>query len=162
MALHNFSFQQLVPTTLDRAWDFFSSPANLKTITPPDMGFDITTPDLPDKMYPGMIIAYKVRPLFGIPTSWITEITHVKDKEYFVDDQRVGPYSLWSHLHTFEERDAGVLMRDRIYYVVPLGPLGDLLNALLIRRRVEQIFAYRTRRIDEIFGRDPDLGLSRP
>jgi ligand-binding SRPBCC domain-containing protein len=155
MALHQLYFEQFVPASLDRAWDFFSSPANLKEITPPEMGFDITTPNLPPKMYPGMIIAYKVRPLLRIPTTWVTEITQVKEKEYFVDDQRVGPYSIWNHRHTFEERDGGVLMTDRINYVVPLGPLGNILNAVLIRRRIESIFTYRTRRIEEIFGPDP-------
>ncbi|MBT8229532.1 MAG: SRPBCC family protein, partial [Bacteroidia bacterium] len=93
MAFYQLNEKQFVPATIDEVWDFISSPANLKEITPDYMGFDITSKDLPEKMYPGMIISYKVSPLLGIKMTWVTEITQVRDKEFFIDEQRVGPYS---------------------------------------------------------------------
>ena len=102
MKVYRLDTAQQLPCDLDTAWNFFSSPVNLKQITPEYMGFDITS-DLGDgKMYPGQIITYIVKPILGIPLRWITEITHVKDLEYFVDEQRFGPYSLWHHQHWFE------------------------------------------------------------
>ena len=102
MAFYQFHKQQKIRTTIDEIWDFISSPPNLKEITPDYMGFDITTKNLPDKMYAGMVISYEVSPLLGIKTTWVTEITQVIDKKYFVDEQRVGPYSLWHHQHIIE------------------------------------------------------------
>jgi ligand-binding SRPBCC domain-containing protein len=150
------SFQQLiktqiVPATIDEVWDFISSPANLKEITPDYMGFDIMSKDLPEKMYPGMIISYKVRPLLGIPMTWVTEITHVVDKMYFVDEQRVGPYALWHHQHFIEPAEQGVLMTDIVSYKSPLGFLGSIANALFIRRQLEGIFAYREKVLKKRF-----------
>ena len=103
MGFHQFRQKQKVNTTLDEIWDFISSPRNLKEITPPYMGFDITSPDLPEKMYPGMIISYKVSPVFGIKTDWVTEITQVREKEFFIDEQRYGPYKMWHHQHHIEK-----------------------------------------------------------
>ncbi|HDP55564.1 MAG TPA: hypothetical protein ENN24_07810, partial [Bacteroidetes bacterium] len=102
MAFYQLHKQQHIKATIDEVWDFISSPHNLKHITPKHMGFDITTSNLPKTMYPGMIITYKVRPMLGIPVKWVTEITHVVHKKYFVDEQRVGPYSLWHHQHLLQ------------------------------------------------------------
>lgn len=143
MAFYQLIKTQFVPATIGEVWDFISSPKNLKEITPDYMGFDITSENLPEKMYPGMIISYKVRPLFGIPMTWVTEITHVADKKYFVDEQRVGPYALWHHQHMIELTEKGVLMTDIISYKPPMGFLGSIANALFIRRQLEGIFAYR-------------------
>lgn len=115
------------------------------------MGFDIQTPDLPNKIYEGMIIAYTVRPLLGIPTTWVTEITHVVAKQYFVDEQRVGPYALWHHQHRVEETGDGVLMTDVVSYKPPFGPLGDVANSLFIRKKLNEIFDYRTQVFNAIF-----------
>lgn len=143
MPLYQLIKKQFVPASIDAVWDFISSPANLKEITPDYMGFDITSENLPEKMYPGMIISYKVRPLLGIPMTWVTEITHVEEKKYFVDEQRVGPYSLWHHQHIIEPHENGVMMTDIVSYKPPLGFLGSIANVLLIRRQLEGIFAYR-------------------
>ncbi len=137
---------------LDTVWDFISQPENLEKITPDNMGFDILTPDLPDVMYPGMIIEYRVRPVAGIPLTWVTEITQVRDREYFVDEQRVGPYSMWHHEHRLEPIDGGVLMEDIVSYCPPLGILGQLAHALFIRRQLEGIFAYREKALVEAWG----------
>lgn len=139
---------------MDTVWDFISSPKNLKEITPESMGFDITTADLPEKMYPGMIIGYKVRPVFGIKTTWVTEITHVSEKRYFVDEQRVGPYSMWHHEHFIEPVEDGVLMTDIVSYKPPFGWLGNIANKLLIEKKLEEIFDYRTAAIHRRFGTD--------
>ena len=143
MAFYQLIKTQIVPASIDEIWEFISSPANLKKITPDYMGFDITSDNLAEKMYPGMIISYKVRPLLGIPMTWVTEITHVVEKKYFVDEQRVGPYALWHHQHFIEPYENGVMMRDIISYRPPLGFLGSIANALFIRKQLEGIFKYR-------------------
>ena len=99
---------QQLPISLEEAWIFFSNPANLKEITPADMGFQIVSKYHGTDMYAGQVIEYKVRPLFRIPIYWMTEITHVEDKKYFVDEQRFGPYSLWHHQHHFKEIEGGI------------------------------------------------------
>jgi ligand-binding SRPBCC domain-containing protein len=113
------------------------------------MGFDIISKDLPEKMYPGMIISYLVKPMLSIKTLWVTEITHVKEKEYFVDEQRVGPYSLWHHEHILEELDDGVLMTDIVSYKPPFGFLGSIANKLFIQNKLNEIFDYRTSVIEK-------------
>ena len=156
MGFYQFYASQKIPSNLDEVWEFISSPANLKKITPEHMGFDIITPDLPDKMYPGMIIAYKVSPVLGIKMTWVTEITHVQEKSYFVDEQRIGPYSMWHHEHKIEAIEGGVLMSDIISYSPPLGILGKLSNSLFIRKQLKQIFDFREKAIISIFGEMKD------
>ena len=150
-------FYQLKRTTEIKAsvaevWDFISSPANLKKITPPYMGFDIMTDDYSQKMYKGMIISYKVSPLLGIKTTWVTEITQVEHQKYFIDEQRIGPYRMWHHQHFIEESEYGTSMRDIVSYQPPFGPIGSIANAILIKVKLKQIFDYREKAIDEIFG----------
>ncbi len=117
------------------------------------MGFDIATTDLPKKMYPGMIISYKVSPLLGIKTTWVTEITHVKEGEYFVDEQRVGPYAMWHHEHFISPIDGGILMKDIVSYKPPFGFLGSIANSLIIKKKLNEIFDFRTRAVEELFGK---------
>jgi len=143
--------KQFIPVTLNEAWAFFSDPGNLSKITPPAMGFKITTPLLNGLFYPGMIIAYIVKPMFSIPVRWVTEITQVKKMEYFIDDQRVGPYKLWHHQHFFKEVEGGVEMTDIIDYQAPYGIIGRLTELLLINRMVKSIFDYRNNIILDIF-----------
>ncbi len=125
MKIYQLHTTQKLPISLEEAWDFFSNPGNLKTITPDYMGFDILS-GAERKMYPGQIIEYIVTPIAGIKTGWVTEITHVKDKAYFVDEQRYGPYSLWHHKHFFEEIPGGVKMDDLLHYKLPFGFLGQM------------------------------------
>lgn len=152
MSIYQLKQQQKVPTTLAKAWDFISSPRNLKRITPDYMGFEIITDDLPEKMYPGMIIAYKVSPVLGIKMTWVTEITHVEDQVFFVDEQRAGPYTIWHHEHKLEVIDGGVLMTDIVTYKPPLGILGRIANGIFIRKQIKEIFAYRDKAVIDIFG----------
>lgn len=152
MAFYQFQKQQKIRTTIDEIWEFISSPVNLKEITPDYMGFDIKTKDLPDKMYAGMVINYEVRPLLGIKTTWVTEITQVIDKKYFVDEQRVGPYSLWHHQHIIEPLEDGILMTDIVSYQPPFGYLGALANKIIINNKLNEIFDYRTKAIEKRFG----------
>jgi ligand-binding SRPBCC domain-containing protein len=152
MPLYQLKKEQKVPCSMEEIWDFISSPANLKEITPDYMGFDITSDGLPDKMHPGMIISYKVSPLLGIKTTWVTEITHVQDMEFFVDEQRVGPYSIWHHQHHISPISGGVLMRDIVSYQPPLGILGAIANQLIIKGKLKEIFDYRVKAIEKRFG----------
>lgn len=151
MKIYTLKSKQKLPISLEQAWDFFSDPMNLNTITPDDMGFK-TLSGADRKMYPGQVIQYIVTPLLGIPMKWVTEITHVIDKEYFVDEQRFGPYALWHHKHFFKEIPGGVEMEDIVDYKLPMGVLGQLMHPVLVRPRLEQIFAYRTQKLVELFG----------
>jgi ligand-binding SRPBCC domain-containing protein len=153
MALHNITAEQKIPATLEQVWDFISSPKNLKDITPAYMGFEITTKNLPDKMYPGMMISYKVSPILGVKLKWVTEITHVDHLKYFVDEQRMGPYKIWHHQHHIKEIDGGVHMLDIVDYAAPMGILGDIANSLFIKKQLATIFDFRTKAVDNKFGK---------
>jgi ligand-binding SRPBCC domain-containing protein len=152
MAFYQLHTTQKLPATIQEVWDFISSPANLKEITPPHMGFIVTSNTGSQKMYPGMIITYKVSPLLGIKLDWMTEITHVRDFEYFVDEQRIGPYSIWHHQHKIEPIEDGVLMTDIVTYEPPFGILGAIANTLIIKSQLKQIFDYRTIALEKRFG----------
>lgn len=151
MAVYSIKRVQFIPVDLTTAWDFFSSPSNLATITPASMGFHIISKHHGNRMYAGQIIEYKVRPLLNIPVYWMTEITQVKDREYFIDEQRFGPYSLWHHQHHFREVEGGVEMTDIIHYKIPGWILGDLANALYVRSALKKIFDFRFTKIEELF-----------
>jgi len=153
MGFYQLHKTQKVPATIEQVWDFISSPANLKKITPEYMGFNITSKMLNEKMYPGMIISYKVSPVFGIKMTWVTEITQVKEKEYFVDEQRVGPYFMWHHEHKIEQIEGGVLMTDIVSYKPPFGFLGSIANSLLIKKQLQEIFDFRTVAMEKMFGK---------
>lgn len=142
---------QRLPISIDEAWKFFSSPSNLQEITPEDMGFDIIS-EVPKEMYEGLFIHYKVSPLLGIKLNWTTEITHIRDRQFFVDEQRVGPYKIWHHEHHFEEIDGGVEMTDIVSYQLPMGVLGRMMHPLIVKNRLNQIFDYRFEIIEKKFG----------
>lgn len=149
--IHTLHREQIIPTSVEVLWDYFSAPQNLNDMTPPDMNFQIVMGgDV--KMYEGQIIEYRVEFIRGIRSLWLTEIAHVREKEYFVDEQRVGPYQFWYHEHKFEPVAGGVKMIDHVTYAAPFGFLGDLVNAVWIRRRLDAIFDFRRRRIIELFG----------
>jgi len=151
MAFYQLFQQQLIHAPLDELWGFISSPRNLKDITPDYMGFDITTLNLPKKMHEGMIICYKVSPMFGIKTNWVTEITHIREKSFFVDEQRIGPYAFWHHQHILETMDNGVLMKDIVTYQPPFGLLGIVANSLFIKNKLNEIFEYRRKALLDRF-----------
>jgi len=152
MPFYQFIKKQKINTSIDEIWNFISSPSNLKEITPDYMGFDITSKNLAEKMYPGMIISYAVSPLLGIKTTWVTEITNMVEKKYFIDEQRIGPYSLWHHQHIIEPIQNGVLMTDIVSYKPPLGFIGAIANFFIIKKKLQEIFDYRTSAIEKRFG----------
>jgi ligand-binding SRPBCC domain-containing protein len=153
MGFYQLKTEQFIPASVEEVWAFISSPKNLKHITPAYMGFDILTPDIPEKMYTGLVIGYAVRPLLGIKTKWLTEITHVEDKKYFIDEQRMGPYKMWHHEHILTQVENGVMLKDIITYIPPFGPLGDLMNTLLIKGQLKKIFDYRFKAVDKKFSK---------
>lgn len=154
MKTYSLSSVQRLPISLEEAWEFFSSPDNLKKITPSYMGFEITSAHEKDeKIYAGQIITYVVTPLLGIPMRWMTEITHVKDKSYFVDEQRFGPYALWHHTHKFKEIPGGVEMNDTVHYALPFGILGQLAHPILVKSKLNEIFSYRINALEKLFGK---------
>lgn len=145
---------QRLPISLPEAWRFFSDPRNLPRITPPSLGLEVTS-DLPGEMYPGMILTYRVRPIPWVSVRWVTEITHVREPSLFVDEQRFGPYRFWHHEHHFREVPGGVEMEDIVHYALPLGAIGKVFGGPLVRRRLEQIFAFRRQFLAREFG--PEL-----
>jgi ligand-binding SRPBCC domain-containing protein len=149
--VYRLSATQKLPISIEEAWEFLSSPKNLKTITPKYMSFDIISgSDKP--MFAGQIIQYNVTPILGIKTIWVTEITHVVNKTYFVDEQRFGPYALWHHKHFIKPIDGGIEMEDIIDYKVPFGFLGKLAHPILVKPKLTEIFNYRTQKLTELFG----------
>lgn len=153
MAAHSIKTVQKIPVSLDEAWAFFSDPSNLQAITPEGMGFTIISKHHGEVMYAGQLIEYKVRPLAGIPLYWMTEITQVKDRAYFIDEQRFGPYSLWHHQHHFKEIPGGVEMTDIVHYKNPLGILGRIANTLFVKQKLKTIFDFRYKKVEDLFGK---------
>lgn len=143
----------MLPISLDEAWEFFSTPLNLQEITPDDMNFNILTDIKGEKMYAGQIINYKVQPFSAVSMRWTTEITHVEHRKYFVDEQRFGPYAFWHHKHFFAEVEGGVLATDIVDYAIPFGPIGRLANALFVRAKLEGIFDFRSKKLEQMFGK---------
>jgi ligand-binding SRPBCC domain-containing protein len=148
--IYTLEVKQKLPISSEEAWNFFTSPENLSKITPPHMGFQITSHNL-SKVYAGQIISYKVSLIPGIKTNWVTEITQVKESEYFIDEQRFGPYTMWHHEHLFKPDKEDVLMLDRISYKLPLGFLGGLAHAIFVKKQLKNIFSYRKEVLDKMF-----------
>ena len=152
MKIYTLHKKQNFPISLEKAWTFLSNPANLKTITPEYMSFDILSgADRP--MYPGQIIQYIVTPILGIKTKWVTEITQVKDQHYFVDEQRFGPYALWHHKPFIKEIDGGIEMEDVVDYKIPFGFLGQIAHPLFVKNKLRDIFKYREKKLIKLFGK---------
>ena len=152
MQSHTLHRVQFLPVSLSKAWAFFSDPGNLAAITPSGMGFHILSAHRPERMYAGQLIEYRVAPVLGIPLYWMTEITHVVEGKYFIDEQRFGPYTLWHHQHHFRAVDGGVEMTDLIHYKIPLGIIGRVANMLFVRQKLNDIFNYRYEKVKELFG----------
>lgn len=153
MSVYSLKTIQKMPVPVSKAWDFFSNPNKLQLITSKEMAFKVLGDQTDPAMYAGQVIEYKVRPLFGIPVYWMTEITHVVDQVRFVDEQRFGPFAMWHHQHHFREIDRGVEMTDIVHYKIPYWFIGDIANALMVRKKVRQIFEYRFEKIEELFGK---------
>lgn len=149
MRIYQFKTKQFLPITIKEAWEFFSNPKNLSKITPTWLNFEVTS-QLNDKMYEGMIITYLVRPLLNIPTTWVTEITHVREPYFFIDEQRFGPYKFWHHQHIFRETKNGIEMEDIVSYAVPLGVFGRIANSLIISKKIKDIFSFRSKMLKHL------------
>ena len=150
MKVYKIETVQHINARIEDCWDFFSSPQNLQTITPKNMSFEIEDFD-GKRMYPGQIITYTLKPLFGIKMSWVTIITVSKENEYFIDEQRFGPYKLWHHKHFFEPTETGTKMVDVVHYVLPFGFLGRIMNRFVVKNKLKSIFDYRHTKIEELF-----------
>lgn len=148
--MNTINYKQNIPISLSTCWDFFSSPSNLPLLTPPYLGFSNDSSE--KSMYEGQIISHRIKPVLGISILWVTEITHVKPLEYFIDEQRFGPYKFWHHEHRFREIPNGVEITDIIHYMVYGGIFGKLINNLKISKDLEAIFSYRQNKIRHIFG----------
>ncbi len=152
MKLYQLHSKQIIPVTQKKAWEFLADPNNLKVITPESMGFKVLS-GADRAMFAGQIIQYTVAPFPGINTRWVTEITHVNEGFYFVDEQRFGPYALWHHKHFIKEVDGGVEMEDIIDYKIPFGIIGQLIHNLFIKKQLTKIFKYREEKLIFLFGK---------
>ena len=151
MKIYTLHTKQKLPISMDEAWEFLSNPKNLEIITPDSMAFKTISGD--DRaIFAGQIIQYIVKPMLGIPVKWVTEITNVVDKKYFVDEQRFGPYALWHHKHFLKEIPGGVEMEDIVDYKLPMGILGQLVHPFLVKPKLKEIFEYREKKLVELFG----------
>lgn len=146
-----YKTEQWLPIGIEEAWNFFSSPFNLSKITPKEMDFKILSPSLPSKIYQGMLIDYTVKPLFGIPVQWTTEIVNLSENQYFTDRQLKGPFKIWEHTHTFEPENGGVKMSDVVVYELPLGHIGLLAHQFVVMAQIEFIFKYRSNTLLKLF-----------
>ena len=151
MGFHQLKRKQFFEQPVEKLWEFIADPKNLKKITPDYMGFDITSNDLTHEMYPGMLISYKVSPILGIKTTWVTEITHIKTGVYFIDEQRIGPYKLWHHQHFLKGYAKRTWMSDIVSYQPPFGMVGDMINKFLIQKKLKEIFDYREKVLKQLF-----------
>jgi len=153
MKVYKKEWTQFIPRPLDEVWEFFSRPENLNKVTPKEMNFEILTDIANKPMYEGMIISYKVTPVFGIRLRWTTEIQRIKEGQYFVDEQRFGPYAMWHHEHHFRAVDGGTYMTDLLHYAIPFGPIGQLANFIMVDKKVEEIFKFRVEAVENLFGK---------
>ncbi len=151
--VYSLKAMQKIPADIHQVWDFFSNPANLSKITPDGMDFKIISQHHGGKLYAGQVIEYSVRPVLGIAMYWMTEITHVVKQQYFIDEQRFGPYSLWHHQHHFKEIENGVEMIDIVHYKLPFGWVGDIAHALFVKDKLKSIFDYRYKVVEQYFGK---------
>ncbi len=151
--VYSFKRVQQIPVDINTAWNFFSMADNLDKITPASLGFKIISANSSSlHIFAGQLIEYRVKPLFGIAVYWMTEITHVKEKEYFIDEQKVGPYILWNHQHHFKPIANGVEMIDIVHYKIPFWFIGDVANGLIVTKKLKKIFDFRFKVIEEMFG----------
>ena len=154
--IHHLKSIQNLPVSLEKAWKFFSDPHNLLTLTPPFLNLKMTNELFGDEVYAGQVMMYTVKPVFGIPVAWMTEITHVERHKFFVDEQRKGPYQLWHHQHHFKSIEAGVEMTDLVHYRLPFSFLGDVAHTITVKNKLKEIFTYRYFKINELFGDWPE------
>ncbi len=151
MSVYYYDAEQFLPIEIYKAWGFFSDARNLSVITPPEMDFKILNDLDGGEVYEGMLIDYTVKPLFGIPVSWQTEICEVRKPKMFADRQLKGPYKIWEHTHTFLKKDNGVLMKDHVKYELPFGIIGRVTHSLIVKKKIEQIFLYRKKVLTQLF-----------
>lgn len=150
--VHRLKAVQKIPAAIEEVWPFFSDPRNLLVITPPFLQLKLTNDVFGDAVYAGQVMTYTVKPVMGIPLSWMTEITHVDAPTRFVDEQRKGPYALWHHQHHFKSIEGGVEMTDLVHYRLPFGWIGELAHPVLVKKKLTEIFSYRFGKINETFG----------
>ncbi len=151
--MYVFEQRQIIPVSINEAWDFFSDPRNLARLTPDSMNFRILG-DLPQQVHEELIVRFRVAALAGIDVNWTSLISKVVPHQYFADVQVEGPFSYWHHQHWFTERDQGVEIRDILHYLPPFGLIGKLFHPLFVKNKIAETFRYRYNKVDELFGKN--------
>ncbi|MEQ9262715.1 MAG: SRPBCC family protein [Owenweeksia sp.] len=149
--MYVFRQVQHIPVSLEQAWTFFSNPANLARLTPPQMNFKVLGEDLPDEVYEDLIVRFRVAALPGFRVNWTSVISKVVPMVYFADVQVEGPFKYWHHQHSFRETDTGVEITDELHYLPPFGIIGKLFHPLIVKRKLSETFEYRYQKINEVF-----------
>ncbi len=147
---HELTDGFVVAASLQKTWDFFSTPENLASITPPWLKFTVRAP-APNRIEIGTLLNYTIR-WMGVPIGWRTRIIDCAPPERFIDLQVRGPYRLWHHTHSFAAVDGGVECSDRVLYALPMGPFGQAIHALAVRNQLVEIFRYRRKVIADRLG----------
>lgn len=155
MKIHSFKQKQLLHISHDQAWAFFANPQNLTKLTPEWMQLTLLS-EAPQMMYEGMIITQQIKPILGIPLTWVTEITRIKERSYFIDEQRIGPYRFWHHEHRLRETPTGIEIIDTLHYALPFGIFGEIAHQIAVKRKIAEVFAFRYEALEKLFGEDND------
>ncbi len=153
MKIYELKQTQFLPVNIAAAWEFFANPKNLDLMTPPWLKFEITS-SVDEKMFSGQIITYKITTLFGIPQTWVTEIKEVKEPNYFIDEQRFGPYKFWHHKHILKETEGGAELIDLVHYALPFGWIGRMVHQFVVKNKLKKIFEFRYAFLEKKFGSD--------
>jgi ligand-binding SRPBCC domain-containing protein len=154
MRVFTIERRQRLKVSREEAYRFISNPALMGGIIPADLGLQVLN-HIPDRVYEGLLLHYRLKPLFGVPVHWLGEITYCDEPSRFVDEQRLGPFAFWHHEHRLREIPGGVEMSDLIHYAVPFGPLGSVVNTLVLGPRLRRIFDYRESALARKFGSLP-------
>lgn len=152
LKIYTLEQTQSLPITIEAAWKFFSNPNNLSVLTPEWMHMDLGE-NVPTEMYEGIIMTQQVKPLLGIPLTWVTEITKIKEYEYFIDEQRIGPYRFWHHEHRLRENNHGVDVIDTLHYAMPFSIFGQIAHQLSVKHKIQQVFSYRVEKLESLFAK---------
>ena len=144
MKIYTLHREQRLEKSVDEVWKFLSNPENLSRITPEEMDFKIVNMSIKNQTYAGQLISYRIGLFPGVRLNWLTEITHVNAPDYFVDEQRFGPYSFWHHQHILQEDEDGVTMIDEVNYAIPFGLIGQFIHWIFIKKKLNSIFNYRS------------------
>ena len=149
--IYSLETKQIIDRPIEEIWSFFTNPKNLNQLTPSDMNFKILSGSS-DDFYEGKIISYSINPFKFYNIKWVTEITKIKKNDFFIDEQRFGPYKMWHHEHHFiKNNDNTTTIHDKVIYKLPYGIIGKINHKLFIKKRLLEIFNFRKKTMKQLY-----------